>query len=75
MSLNRRVFTQTIAAPETALIARQVVDEVASLNDRITVEEVNLILDKERSAQFGIDRIPAVVLLKKAPQRAWMSPL
>jgi glutaredoxin-like protein len=57
-------FTQTIAAPETALIARQVLDEVASLNDRISVEEVNLILDKERSAHYGIDRIPAVVLLK-----------
>jgi len=57
-------FTQTIGAPETALIARQVLDEVASLNDRIAVEEVNLILDKERSAQFGIDRIPAIVLLR-----------
>src|SRR5687767_6573161 len=43
-------FTQTIAAPETALIARQVIDEVVSLSDRITVEEVNQILDKERSA-------------------------
>jgi len=57
-------FTQTIGAPETVLIARQVVDEVASLNDRISVEEVNLVLDRERSAQFGIDRIPAIVLLR-----------
>ena len=57
-------FTQTIAAPETALIARQVVDEVASLSDRVSVEEVNLILDREKSAQYGIDRIPAIVLLR-----------
>jgi glutaredoxin-like protein len=57
-------FTQAIAAPETALIARQVIDEVASLSERVSVEEVNLILDKERSAQFGIDRIPAIVLLR-----------
>jgi glutaredoxin-like protein len=57
-------FTQTIGAPETVTIARQVVDEVASLSERITVEEVNLILDKERSAQFGIDRIPGIVLLR-----------
>ena len=57
-------FTQTIAAPETALIARQVIDEVASLSDRVSVEDVNLILDRERSAQFGIDRIPAIVLLR-----------
>jgi glutaredoxin-like protein len=46
------------------MIARQVVEEVASLSDRITVEEVNLILDKERSEQFGIDRIPGIALLR-----------
>ena len=57
-------FTQTIGAPETVLIARQLVEEVASLSDRISVEEVNLVLDRERSAQFGIDRIPAIVLLR-----------
>ena len=57
-------FTQTIGAPETALIARQVVDEVASLSDRVSVEEVNLVLDRERSAEFGIDRIPAIVPLR-----------
>jgi glutaredoxin-like protein len=57
-------FTQTIGAPETVVIARQVVDEVASLSDRVSVEEVNLVLDRERSAQFGIDRIPAIVLLR-----------
>lgn len=57
-------FTQTIGAPETVMIARQVVEEVASLSDRITVEEVNLILDKERSEQFGIDRIPGIALLR-----------
>jgi glutaredoxin-like protein len=57
-------FTQTIGAPDTVLIARQVVDEVASLSDRISVEEVNLVLDRERSAGFGIDRIPAIVLLR-----------
>ena len=57
------LFTQSIGAPETALIARQVLDELASLNDLIRVEEVNFVLEKERAAQYGIDRIPAVVLL------------
>ena len=57
-------FTQTIGAPETALIARQVLDEVVSLNDLISLEEVNFVLDRERAAQFGIDGIPAVALLR-----------
>jgi len=57
-------FTQTIGAPETALIARQVLDEVVSLNDLLSLEEVNFVLDRERTAQFGIEGIPAVALLR-----------
>ena len=57
-------FTQTIDAPETTLVARQVLDEVVSLNGQISLEEVNFILDRERAAQFGIEGIPGVVLLR-----------
>ena len=57
-------FTQTFGAPDTVLAAKQVVDEVAALSDLVSVEEVNLILDKERAAQFGIDRIPSIALLR-----------
>jgi len=57
-------FTQTIGAPDTALVARQVLDEVVSLSDQISLEEVNFVLDQERAAQFGIDGIPAVALLR-----------
>jgi len=57
-------FTQTIGGPESALIARQVLDEVVGLNDRISLEEVNFILDKDRAAQYGITHIPAVVMLR-----------
>jgi alkyl hydroperoxide reductase subunit AhpF len=57
------LFTQTIGAPETAIIARQVLDEVASLNELIRVEEVNFILERERAVQYGIEYIPSIVLL------------
>jgi alkyl hydroperoxide reductase subunit AhpF len=58
------LFTQTIGGPETGMIARQILDELSALNDRITVEEVNFVLDKERAAQHGIDKIPAIVVLR-----------
>jgi glutaredoxin-like protein len=58
------LFTQTIGAPESAIVAKQILDEIADLSERITVEEVNFILDKERAAAYGIDRIPAVVVLR-----------
>jgi glutaredoxin-like protein len=57
-------FTQTIGAPETALIARQVLDEIVGLNDRLTLEEVNFILEKDRAARYGIEDVPAIALLK-----------
>jgi alkyl hydroperoxide reductase subunit AhpF len=57
------LFTQTIGAPETVALARQVLDEVASLNDLIAVQEVNVVLERDRAAQYGIENIPAIVLL------------
>lgn len=58
------LFTQTIGGPETALVARQILDEIADLNDHITVTEVNFVLEHDRAAEYGIDRIPAVVVLR-----------
>ena len=58
------LFTQTIGGPETGLIAKQILDEIADLNDRLTVEEVNFVLDKERVTTYGIDKIPAIVVLR-----------
>ncbi|HVH29855.1 MAG TPA: thioredoxin family protein [Vicinamibacterales bacterium] len=58
------LFTQTIDAPDTVLVAKQVLDEVTSLSDLISLEQVNFILEKERAAQYGIEGIPALVLLR-----------
>ena len=57
-------FTQTIGGPESALIARQVLDEVVALNDRISLEEVNFVLEKDRAEHYGITHIPAVAILR-----------
>jgi glutaredoxin-like protein len=57
-------FTQTIGAPETVHVARQVLDEIVSLSDLVTLEEVNVILERDRARAYGIEQIPATVLLK-----------
>ena len=57
-------FTQTIGAPETVHVARQVLDEIVSLSDLVTLEEVNVILEGDRAREYGIEQIPATVLLK-----------
>jgi len=57
-------FTQTFGEPETALATKQILQELVSLNERVAFEEANFVLDKERDAQYGVEQIPAVVLLR-----------
>jgi len=57
-------FTQSVAGPETGLITKQILDELARLSDRITVEEVNFVLERDRAAAYGVDKIPAIVVLR-----------
>ena len=33
---------------------RRLLDEVASLNDKVSVEEVNFVLEKDRAAAYGV---------------------
>jgi alkyl hydroperoxide reductase subunit AhpF len=58
------LFTQTIGGPETGAIAKQILDELSDLNERLTVEDVNVVLEKERAATYAVDRIPAIVVLR-----------
>ena len=57
------LFTQTIAGSESGVVAKQVLDELARLNDKITVVEKNFILDLDDRARYGVDKSPAIVVL------------
>ncbi len=58
-------FTQTIGGPETALITKQILDEITELSDHVSIEEVNFILEKDRAATLGITDVPAIAVLKR----------
>lgn len=58
------LFSQSFNEPDTARISKQIVAELAELSDLVTFEEVNFVLDKDRAAAFGIDAIPAIVVLR-----------
>ena len=55
-------FTQTFGC-ETCLQARQVVDDLAGRSARVSVEEHNLVLDREQAAAFGIERAPGIAIV------------
>lgn len=60
------LFTQTFGGPETGTMARQILDEVASLNELVTIEEVNFVLEKDRVNALGIDGVPAIAVMRGA---------
>jgi alkyl hydroperoxide reductase subunit AhpF len=57
------LFTQTIGGSESGAVAKQVLDEIARLNDQITVVDKNVILDVDDRDKYSIDRSPAIVIL------------
>lgn len=57
-------FNQSFGC-DTCEDAKRIVDEVASLDPKVTSEELNLVLDKEQAAAFGVDRAPTIVVTRR----------
>lgn len=55
-------FTQAINC-ETCDIAKQVLEEVTRISDKIVLEEHNFALETDLAARYRIDRVPAVAVL------------
>jgi alkyl hydroperoxide reductase subunit AhpF len=58
------LFTQTIGGSQSGPVAKQVLDELAALNDRIAVVEKNFVLDTDERTRYGVEREPAIVVLR-----------
>jgi alkyl hydroperoxide reductase subunit AhpF len=56
------VFSQALADPESEQV-RRLVEELAALDDRITAESYNFVLDTEKVEELKIARIPAIAIL------------
>jgi alkyl hydroperoxide reductase subunit AhpF len=57
------LFTQAIGGSESGPVARQVLDEVARLNDKITIVDKSFVLDVDDRSKYGVDKEPAIVIL------------
>jgi glutaredoxin-like protein len=57
------MFTQTVECQFCAE-TRQIVEEVAALADKITAEVYNFVSDKAVADLYGIDKIPAIAILR-----------
>ena len=60
------LFTQTLGC-ETCPEARQILEELPPLSDKITIEDINLVLEGDKARSYGVDRPPAIVVAYEAP--------
>jgi glutaredoxin-like protein len=54
-------FEQSIGC-EACAPTRRALERIASDNPEIALEVLNLVLDKEKAAQYGVDRVPAIII-------------
>jgi len=56
------MFTQAVEC-QFCLQTRQLINEVAALNDKIKVEIYDFVADAEKAKQYGIDKVPALIVM------------
>jgi len=56
------MFTQEVECQFCAQ-TRQLINELAGLNDKIKVEIYDFVKDSEKAKEYGVDKVPAVVIV------------
>jgi glutaredoxin-like protein len=54
-------FEQSIGC-ETCAPTRRVLEQIAEENPDVTLETLNFVLDKDKAAEYGVDRVPAIII-------------
>jgi alkyl hydroperoxide reductase subunit AhpF len=56
------VFSTQLGASEYCVETERLVREVAECSDQVTVEILNLHIDRTQAEAYGVDRVPAIVV-------------
>lgn len=59
-------FTQELNL-EYGREAKELLRDVAALSDKLSVEVYNFLLDREKVAEYGVDKVPATVVCNGQP--------
>jgi alkyl hydroperoxide reductase subunit AhpF len=59
----RLIFVTQTFGSETSGEAQKILDELPPLSGRISIEEVNLILEPDRAKEYGFDRAPGIAVV------------
>ena len=55
------VFTQEVGC-QNCEIAREMVEEIAQLSERVTLEVFDFVKDAALAKEYGVDKVPAIVV-------------
>lgn len=58
----RIVFFEQSIGCDTCAPTRRVLEQIARDHPEVTLEVLNLVLDKEKAAEYGVDRVPAIIV-------------
>jgi glutaredoxin-like protein len=62
LSKVRLIFFEQSIGCETCGPTRRVLEQIARENEHVTLDTLNLVLDKDKAAEYGVDRVPAVIV-------------
>ncbi len=54
-------FEQSIGC-ETCAPTRRALQQIVDSSDQVTLDVLNLVLDKDKAAEHGVDRVPAIIV-------------
>jgi glutaredoxin-like protein len=58
------IFTQEVEC-QFCVQTRQLINELATLNDKIKVEIYDFLADSEKAKEYGVDKVPAIVIMSE----------
>ena len=58
----RIIFFEQSIGCETCAPTRRVLEQIVAENPDVALEVLNLVLDKGKAAEYGVDRVPAVII-------------
>ena len=61
-------FEQSIGC-DTCAPTRRALEQIAREQPEVTLEVLNLVLDKDRAAEYGVDRVPAIIVSAEGRDR------
>jgi glutaredoxin-like protein len=61
-------FEQSIGC-ETCAPTRRALEQIVESDAQVTLDVLNLVLDKEKAAEHGVDRVPAIIVSASGHQR------